>query len=226
MGRPVSHVGCVTEGCERPHCARGYCQRHYDEWRASRPERQADTKRRSQAHYEQNKADYIQRASEWRVANPEPAALSAQKTRRKYSERRMEYDAKWRAENWVLYRQRVRRYQERNRERLLDMQRERRRAHPEKFNAYNATRRARRVGAPGEFSRDEWTELLEQFGYCCAYCGSDGAGNAIEMDHITALSTGGSHCRCNIVPACRSCNAIKHNHSFAVFLVGGGIKGR
>ena len=44
------------------------------------------------------------------------------------------------------------------------------------------------------------------FGNCCAYCGASGD---MEIEHVIAISKGGTHAMGNIVPACHDCNSSK-----------------
>lgn len=50
----------------------------------------------------------------------------------------------------------------------------------------------------------------------CAYCGREFA-SPVEMtvDHVVPRARGGSNCRVNKVPCCRSCNATKGSRSLA-----------
>lgn len=91
-------------------------------------------------------------------------------------------------------------------------------ANPEKEKARadrgNASRRMRLHETPiNDFTAEQWQIILNTFQHCCAYCGRSETqlGKALEQDHVTPLSKGGNHTASNIVPACRSCNAKKHN---------------
>jgi len=68
--------------------------------------------------------------------------------------------------------------------------------------------RARKAGADGHHTLAEWRTLKVIFDYRCAYCGRKP--KKLTQDHITPLSKGGSDDIGNIVPACQSCNSIKH----------------
>jgi 5-methylcytosine-specific restriction endonuclease McrA len=81
------------------------------------------------------------------------------------------------------------------------------RDHPEVGRARFENRRARKRAADGSFTPAEWLALVERYGGCCAYCGAQGR---LEVDHRIPLSRGGSNRIENILPACRSCNARKH----------------
>mgnify|MGYP001305964123 CR=1 FL=1 len=97
--------------------------------------------------------------------------------------------------------------------------------------AFEARRRAKRTpaaradkklrkalarGAKGGEKVDP-TQVFERDGYRCGICGKRTAkgkrgtthGNAPELDHIIALSMGGSHTYANVQCACRSCNLTK-----------------
>ena len=76
----------------------------------------------------------------------------------------------------------------------------------------NASRRMRWQETPiNDLTAEQWAIILAAFKHCCAYCGKSEKQleKALEQDHVTPLSKGGSHTASNIVPACRSCNAKK-----------------
>jgi 5-methylcytosine-specific restriction endonuclease McrA len=77
----------------------------------------------------------------------------------------------------------------------------------EAFNAIQQKRRAVKCGAEANLTSDEWLAILDCFDRCCAYCLS--SNEPLTMDHVIALSRGGSHTADNVVPACRSCNSKK-----------------
>jgi 5-methylcytosine-specific restriction endonuclease McrA len=47
---------------------------------------------------------------------------------------------------------------------------------------------------------------FEQFGNCCAYCGST---ENVQIEHLVPIARGGTHVLGNILPACRRCNYSK-----------------
>lgn len=109
------------------------------------------------------------------------------------------------------YQERTRRYNyeyyRKNREHLKAYARRYRRADRERQRVYMERKRARKAGAPGEISPDEWQQLLEQHNHSCAYCGITDVD--LEMDHVVPLSRGGHNSADNIVPACANCNRSK-----------------
>ena len=63
-----------------------------------------------------------------------------------------------------------------------------------------------RGASVSDLTLEDWIEVLEQYGYQCAYCKST---SRLTMDHIVPLSKGGPHTKSNIAPACRPCNSRK-----------------
>jgi 5-methylcytosine-specific restriction endonuclease McrA len=65
---------------------------------------------------------------------------------------------------------------------------------------------ARRRGAEGRFTVEEWVELCLKYDWCCAMCGHRAK---LTVDHIIPISRGGSNWAWNVRPACQSCNSRK-----------------
>ena len=82
-------------------------------------------------------------------------------------------------------------------------------ANPERQSAIVSLRRARKLGAIGAITSDQWASIKAAYVWRCAYCGKKPA--TLTQDHVIPLSLGGSHTPANIVPACRSCNSRKGN---------------
>lgn len=73
------------------------------------------------------------------------------------------------------------------------------------------------MGAGGRPTSREWKELRDltfaEHGRRCTYCGTlDGP---FVVDHIVAVSKGGSNHWRNLVPACGPCNSMKGSKSWA-----------
>lgn len=60
--------------------------------------------------------------------------------------------------------------------------------------------------AAGDLSKDDWLEVLAEFGNACLACG---ATERIEMDHIVPIIKGGLNLKDNLQPLCKSCNTRK-----------------
>lgn len=54
----------------------------------------------------------------------------------------------------------------------------------------------------------QWDALVAAWGGC-AYCGTTGV--SLQKDCVQPISRGGRYTLDNVVPACASCNASKHN---------------
>lgn len=70
-------------------------------------------------------------------------------------------------------------------------------------------RRARKANAAGELTLDQWLAVYRFYEGRCVYCGRP----ANTMDHVLAMSRGGTHSVDNIVPACKSCNSSKRSQT-------------
>lgn len=92
---------------------------------------------------------------------------------------------------------------------------ERRRWKGEAYRHSQRDFKARRRAAEreGGVSRDQWRVVVGRFGGVCAYCRRPGL--KITMDHVVALSKGGSHAPHNVVPACQSCNSAKRDRDWS-----------
>jgi hypothetical protein len=85
-------------------------------------------------------------------------------------------------------------------------------ANPEKYRRQWRARRAREHSALGGYQTWEWISLLVRFNGQCAYCD---AAPAATQDHVIPLTRGGSNFASNLLPACWSCNAMKHDSLLA-----------
>lgn len=81
-------------------------------------------------------------------------------------------------------------------------------ANPLKRSAARQAYRARKRGADGSHSAEDIQQLLVLQKGRCAMC-SDDIRKAFQVDHMQALSRGGSNDRLNLQLLCRSCNASK-----------------
>jgi 5-methylcytosine-specific restriction endonuclease McrA len=125
-----------------------------------------------------------------------------------------------------------------NRKRLLPRDREYRQAHRAERNEYNwcwrrqnheqalasvQRYRNRRAALPDGLTGDDWAYALWFWDNRCAYCGVSDELEPLETDHFIPISNelydNPGSVPWNIVPACRSCNATKHNKSPEEFLL-------
>jgi 5-methylcytosine-specific restriction endonuclease McrA len=73
---------------------------------------------------------------------------------------------------------------------------------------YAKRRRLRVARADNDLTPSQWDALVAAWAGC-AYCRAGGA--ALQRDCVQPISRGGRYTLENVVPACASCNASKHN---------------
>ncbi len=66
---------------------------------------------------------------------------------------------------------------------------------------------ARKLGLPATLTAREWDWTVEHFGGLCAYCAGE---TATVLEHFVPVRHGGGTTCGNCLPACRRCNARKH----------------
>lgn len=128
------------------------------------------------------------------------------RTAEKHREHSREAMRRWRANNPEARLARDRAYKQRHLEQVRAGHRRYRLRYPDVRRIIWQRRRARELGAGGNFTIDEWAALCERYGQRCAYCGSAGP---LQVDHRVPLARGGTHDMTNILPACQSCNLKK-----------------
>lgn len=77
----------------------------------------------------------------------------------------------------------------------------------EKRAVYELVRRARKRGAGGSFTAEEWHALCALYGYRCLSCKAVGV--RLTADHVIPVSLGGTSDISNIQPLCGPCNSRK-----------------
>ena len=93
-----------------------------------------------------------------------------------------------------------------NRERVAARAAAYAKTHPENRAAVMARHRARKAGAAGTFTAEQWLARLAYHGGKCFYCKTT---EDIQIEHRIPLSRGGTNWPSNLVPACKSCNCKK-----------------
>ncbi len=84
------------------------------------------------------------------------------------------------------------------------------RLHPERWIVYKFQRRARKASASGHATLEQIRGRIAFFGWRCAYC----RGPFEHIDHVIALSRGGTNWPANLRPACSACNLSKHTKTW------------
>jgi 5-methylcytosine-specific restriction endonuclease McrA len=139
--------------------------------------------------------------------DPERQRQYARDWIRRNAEKAREAMRRWRAAHPEEHAKDSRASYARNREARLQQSLEYHRSHPEVRKSIDNKRRLQRLASGTNFTPAEWLALVASHAGCCAYCGEQGP---MEADHRTPLSRGGSNAIENMLPACRRCNAKKH----------------
>lgn len=145
------------------------------------------------AQYHANRERYLERMRVWRTANPDKMAAA---------------NKRWHDANRERVAELNREYYEQNRESEIARSLAYTKSHPEVDAAIKHRRNARKRATVCEHGDGCVTSALiaELRAMVCWYCG----GSMQEIDHFVPLARGGSHCRENLVPACKPCNNSKH----------------
>lgn len=66
--------------------------------------------------------------------------------------------------------------------------------------------RVQHVPRDAEIRRGLRFEVLKRDRFTCTYCGANGAGVELHVDHVLATANGGKTVAANLTTACRDCN--------------------
>ena len=141
----------------------------------------------------------------------------------KNKDRLLQYQKQYRADNADLCKERSKKYRELHREEILKKHKEYRDTHREERKRWlnsesgraseRASRHKRRaliLKNGGSFTKDEIISALQFFDYMCPYTGEP-LEDSYHLDHIVALSKGGTNYIWNIVPCNSVANLSKGN---------------
>lgn len=138
----------------------------------------------------ETKASYIQRSDYWR------------EYRKNNAEKLLQYKREYKLKNFAKIQLQGIEYRQRNKDSDLARAKNHRRANPEMYVNYS---HARRVLKNQSTFRVTPKEILKIMSNPCFYCGSPSE----HLDHVVALSRGGTHSIGNFAPACSKCNTSK-----------------
>lgn len=131
--------------------------------------------------------------------------------RLKHHEADLERKRKWRKENPQYHTEYMRnRYNtdEEFREKMKKESLKNRKKNILKHYVREHQYRAKRKNAKGNFTIDEWQEILNKNNNKCVICGSF---EHLSIDHIIPITKGGTNYASNLQPLCRGCNSRKGN---------------
>lgn len=107
-------------------------------------------------------------------------------------------------------------WQKNNPLKVLERNRRYCKKHPEKIRFFAKQRYARKMGAEGTYTSNEWEELKRKFDFACLMCDRKEPEIKLTPDHIVPLIKDGTNFITNIQPLCRSCNS-KKNDKIIIF---------
>ena len=104
---------------------------------------------------------------------------------------------------------------QRNREHVLEYQRNYRKSDITRQTIYKSRRRARVMSLPCDLTNNDWQNILIQYNHSCFYCGETNP--ILRMEHKIPVIKGGGFTKDNIVPACERCNYRKRSMTIDEF---------
>ena len=150
----------------------------------------------------------------WKLKNPDKVKAKGDRWNAANPDRKRAHGKKWRNANPDKIAEKNKTYKILNAAKLKPANDARvkqwRKANPEGVTKLSNARRARKNNAPGSHTTKEILDLLERQQFNCAACGTD-ISKKRHLDHIVALSRGGSNFIINLQWLCPSCNCSKHD---------------
>ena len=105
----------------------------------------------------------------------------------------------------------------RNRDKYNARMRQWRKDNPLKAKTHDDNKKAKRLGAKGSHTLEQWLSKVAFFGWRCVYCKKELTQETLTKEHMLPLVRGGSNWVANLAPACQHCNATKRHKTPAEF---------
>lgn len=114
-------------------------------------------------------------------------------------------------------------YKEQHKEEIAEYQKQYKKTHKNEIKEYQRQWKKdnphvdfnnnikQKYGVDSNITKEQYYEILEYFGYKCAYCSCELNNSNTTLDHILPLSSYYIVDIWNVVPCCRSCNSSKNN---------------
>jgi hypothetical protein len=156
--------------------------------------------------------------AEWRAANRERDLENGRNYTAINREERNEQARDRYADDPGHYRGKNKRYREKYPEAITENFRNWCRNNPDKVKVRDKNKRARRIGAEGEYDLDDLQSIGQWQNGCCIYCRSP-LGKDLSIEHFIAIARGGTNWPNNIGLACIRCNTQKRDMDAIEFLI-------
>lgn len=204
FGKRTLKSGTVTLQFYCRDCQKAYREANREDIIAKQRAWWADNKeeqnQRQRKYYRNNKPKVRAGIKRWEDANPEKVREIARATYHRHRDKQV-------ARHKAKY--------QRDKEKLRPTRKAWKKNNPEKLKAGWQAYRARKMNAENTLTSLQWEDRIAEFNNHCAYCLLPLA--KAEIEHMNPLSRGGGHTLENVVPACRSCNAKKHDKNLLEF---------
>lgn len=164
---------------------------------------------RNRNYYQSNKDRENQRSKKWSKENREKCNAAKKVWRELNKDHFSEIRRVWYQANIEKCRQWGRDYAASHREEARERASKWKQENPDKIRVMVNNRRAMKAAATGSHTDQDIARIMRLQKGKCAICGAP-IKSSWTIDHITALSKGGSNAARNIQLVCRSCNASKH----------------
>lgn len=196
---------------------RRYYHRNREKAIAATKRWQAKNQERLKAYQDANKEKRAETSKQWAKANPDKVLAKT----RHWQERNPEKVLAYRIANKEKIKQTTKAWKKANPDKVRanlrkwfaahpETTKNWRKANPEAWRAQVQRRRALMASAEGYHTGAELKALLEQQRGRCIYCGRS-IRTKYSVDHIQALSRGGSNWIANIQLLCQPCNSAKQD---------------
>lgn len=149
---------------------------------------------------------------EWLGANPERWDEARRQWRDGNRGRISEQARAWKEAHPEQRRATLKLWRLKNKAEIAEKRKARRAAKPNVYRAHAENRRARKLATGGFYTAQQIDNLILLQRHKCVGCGVS-IKRGFEVDHIVALSKGGSSNISNIQLLCMSCNRTKHTKS-------------
>ena len=162
---------------------------------------------RKKQYYENNKEKISEKNKQYYENNKEKKKQYYENNKEKIIERKKQYYEN----NKEKIRKHSKQYYENNKEKIREHSKQYRNTPQGQVVHFNSIckRRTQKQNQGNGINKDQWLEMMEYFGWKCAYSGKVLSKDTRSIDHIKSLNQGGEHEVWNCVPMYKTYNISK-----------------